>query len=935
MIKKIKQKLKKMNNRGSSFVLVIVTTTFLSILISSLLLATLLVYKLKFYKLNSLNNFYSVEKAMDEIYAGIGSSTNEHLYTAYTTTAEFVVTYDTANAQYTNMDNAEANELFKKLFMQGMLDDDNFKSMSGFQAALASYVTVPGVDIVFDNLRIVYIDENDRTYTMDSQGNPRRESGFDIKKVVKIAFENVCVKREIEISNSASATMAGGTYEQSITTDIILSEPEYNVSFDMAGASGDSLYNYAILADMGIEVLPTNDGTDVKIKGNVYAANDYYNKDYNDDNATKVTNILGNTTVNTWGAVNESAYSGIYVSGDNSTLSMNSDIVVCPGTIAVFDGADVDISGRSTLLSELWTDNIVIGGEDGGSLKVAANAYVYDDTELNAEESSFTFTDGTYFGYSYNAEDLRSVDLLEKKGRLLNNFSLRSHYSDSAIIVNGKNSTLDLRNANSVYIAGKSYIEFSKVAANSLSDAELRTLLGLDADAALPTNLDFAFTTLNDYSTGTSLDVKSNQLIFLSQWAVDESQAEYVDENGYTHVQLKFPSTYSTDARLQELYEDFLNGLDDFNVEAIKETVSGHDYYYLYITDKDNDGTTADEAEEFCAKYYDLLLQDNDGEIAKKLYNVVNYESFDVTLYLPTTNGVVDDNKVTAAGGVTAQANDGSLYYKTSSEAALTSDKVDVALKSASTSKTFRLLLGNNGSTEDSLAYETLKSKSATLATSRTANAAESVSDFLTYMYINMKDHLSVSDKADEGGNELSAWEVANYQNTTPGFVATNDGGDVVCNYSITPLTNFVDYEAIFGMTYDTIDETVGDSRIIISKGDVNLYSATGDEQGIIICGGNVNIDSSVKTFRGIIICGGKVYCTNDVSIAADATYVGALLDSCYENLSNEKVRFVTQILKNYTSSNDANGATVDGVSISDISYEDILLFENWKKNVE
>lgn len=934
MIRKVKKILKKMNNRGSSFVLVIVTTTFLSILVSALLLATLLAYKLKFYKLNSLNNFYSVEKAIDEIYAGIGASTNEHLYTAYTTTAEFVVTYDTTNAYYTHLDPDEANELFKKLFMQGMINDDNFKSMTGFKAALESYVTDPNVSIVFDDLRIVYTDANDRTYTIKSSGYPAKDSGFDDSKVVEIAFENICVKREIEISGSASATMAGGTYVQSITTDIVLSEPEYNVAFDMSGISGDSLYNYAILADMGIEVLPSTEGTDVQIKGNVYAANDYYNKDYDGANDTKVTNILGNTTINTWGAINESAYSGIYVSGDNSTLSMNSDIIICPGTVAAFDGAAIDIAGRSTLLSELWTDNIVIGGEEDGSIKMAANAYVYDDTELNAENSTFTFTAGTYFGYSYNAQDLRSVDLLDKKGRLLNNFSLRSHYSDSAIIVNGKDSTLDLRNLTSLYIAGKSYIEFSKVAASSLSDAELRSLLGLDADEALPTNLDFAFTTLNDYSTGTSLDVKSNQLIFLSQWAVDNTSAEYVDENGYTHVQLKFPSTYSTDARLQELYEDFLNGLSDYTVEAIKETVSGHDYYYLYIQDKDNDGSTADEAEEFCAKYYSLLLQDNDGEIAKKLYNVVNYEAFDVTLYLPGTNGLVDDSKITTAGGITAQSSDGSLYYKTSSAAALTSDKVDTALKSASTSKTFTLLLGNNGVSENNTAYEALKAKSATLSTSKTANAAEQVSDFLTYMYINMKDHLSVTDKTDDDENEISAWDVAEYLNTTNGFSAVNTKGETECNYSITPLTNYVDYEAIFNMT-NNIDEAVSNSRIIISKGDVNLTSATGDEQGIIICGGNVTLDSSVKTFRGIIICGGKLYCGSDVSISADATYVSSLLDTCYDDLSNEEVRFVTTILKNYVNNNEANSATVSGVSISDISYEDILLFQNWKKNVE
>ena len=56
----------------------------------------------------------------------------------------------------------------------------------------------------------------------------------------------------------------------------------------------------------------------------------------------------------------------------------------------------------------------------------------------------------------------------------MSNYSLKSHFSDSAIIVNGKKSTLDLKSLQSLYIAGKSYIEFSKVAASSITDANER-----------------------------------------------------------------------------------------------------------------------------------------------------------------------------------------------------------------------------------------------------------------------------------------------------------------------------------------------------------------------------------------------------------------------------------------------------------------------------
>ena len=89
MIKRLKDKLKHTDDHGSSFVLVIIATTFMCILAAALLMGAYMTYKLKFYKLNSLNNFYEVETALDEIYAGVGAATNEHLYSAYTTTAVF------------------------------------------------------------------------------------------------------------------------------------------------------------------------------------------------------------------------------------------------------------------------------------------------------------------------------------------------------------------------------------------------------------------------------------------------------------------------------------------------------------------------------------------------------------------------------------------------------------------------------------------------------------------------------------------------------------------------------------------------------------------------------------------------------------------------------------------------------------------------------
>lgn len=938
MIERLKRKLRHNDDHGSSFVLVIVATTFMCILASAILMGAMMTYKLKFYKLNSLNNFYEVETALDEMYAGVGAATNEHLYSAYTTTAELVVVYDTKAQAFTTLDNKSANELFKKLFMTGFVADTNYKSLKNVTDTLQSFISneydavdnPDGVRLDTSNMKLIYTDVNNKTTTQYYKNNggikTEKQSGYENDKVQSVTFKNVCVKRSVNLQGSTA-----GTYEQSITTDIVLTEPEYNVSFDTSSVSNNTLYEYAILADMGVEVGEDNDNrtTDAQVKGNIYAASDYYNKDYNDVAETKVTNKYESKPTTMWGTKESSAYSGIFVNGKNSTLTLNSDVVVCSGSLAAYNGAEINLSGRTQTLSELWADNIVIGGKDGGSLKASADAYIFDDTELNAEKASLKFTQGSYFGYSYNAQDTRSLNYLRQKGYLATGYKLRSHFSDSAIIVNGKNSTLDLQDLNSLYIAGKSYIEFSKIAASSVSED--------DENITVDENADYAFTTLEDYSTGQSLDVKTNQLMFLTQWSVVNNTEKVDPDTGITTVTLQFPKTFEADANILDLYDDFLNDLaieGDKGVTAIKQTVSGHDYYYLYIEDG-KDSSNVSNAEKFAEKYY-KLLQDYGDEISSKLYNVQKYEQFQVKLVLPA------EGKINASGAVTDQNNDDSLFLRASTT---TTMDVDTALDNVSTGKVFTNILGNKGSDNNKKAFNDLKADALKLAGSETASVEEQTSTFLSYMYINMKDHLSVLNNVDDTTKlSQNAWEIANYTSSSVGYLSSydKDRDTYSYDYSITPLNHYVDFAYVFSKNL-SIEKTIGNATnneaktIVINSGDVKLQPNNGDGsfQGIIIAGGNVRFDKNVKSFRGMIITGSKLIIDHNMSISADAAFVANLLEQCSESTDEKLNTLTTKVLKNYTSSKSEGNTEVTGASISDISYEDILVFQNWKKNVE
>lgn len=938
MIERLKRKLRHNDDHGSSFVLVIVATTFMCILASAILMGAMMTYKLKFYKLNSLNNFYEVETALDEMYAGVGAATNEHLYSAYTTTAELVVVYDTKAQAYTTLDNKSANELFKKLFMTGFVADTNYKSLKNVTDTLQSFISneydavdnPDGVRLDTSNMKLIYTDVNNKTTTQYYKNNggikTEKQSGYENDKVQSVTFKNVCVKRSVNLQGSTA-----GTYEQSITTDIVLTEPEYNVSFDTSSVSNNTLYEYAILADMGVEVGEDNNNrtTDAQVKGNIYAASDYYNKDYNDVAETKVTNKYESKPSTMWGTKDSSAYSGIFVNGKNTSLTLNSDVVVCSGSLAAYNGAEINLSGRTQTLSELWADNIVIGGKDSGSLKASADAYIFDDTELNAEKASLKFTQGSYFGYSYNAQDTRSLNYLRQKGYLATGYKLRSHFSDSAIIVNGKNSILDLQDLNSLYIAGKSYIEFSKIAASSVPED--------DENITVDENADYAFTTLEDYSTGQSLDVKTNQLMFLTQWSVVNNTEKVDPDTGITTVTLQFPKTFEADANILDLYDDFLNDLateGDKGVTAIKQTVSGHDYYYLYIEDG-KDSSNVSNAEKFAEKYY-KLLQDYGDEISSKLYNVQKYEQFQVKLVLPA------EGKINASGAVTDQNNDDSLFLRASTT---TTMDVATALDNVSTGKVFTNILGNKGSDNNKKAFNDLKADALKLAGSGTASVEEQTSTFLSYMYINMKDHLSVLNNVDDTTKlSQNAWEIANYTSSSVGYLSSydKDRDTYSYDYSITPLNHYVDFAYVFSKNL-SIEKTIGNATdneaktIVINSGDVKLQPNNGDGsfQGIIIAGGNVRFDENVKSFRGMIITGSKLIIDHNMSISADAAFVANLLEQCSESTDEKLNTLTTKVLKNYTSSKSEGNTEVTGASISDISYEDILVFQNWKKNVE
>ena len=455
-MKKIISKIKKsLKNSGSSLVLVIVALGFIGILTGALLTAVGYAYRLKMYDYNAKSNFYYLEQAMDEIYAGVGIQTMKDMQMAYQETREEVVKYDPATKTYKHIKNELANDMFKKTFMQ-KLSTQSFYNLAytpggdvdkttGLAYELQNLISNSSIQLDADKLVVkkYYAPGGDT----DSLGNPI---------LSKVIIKNVTLTRTAEYNRSS----AKGMFTQTISTDLEISRPDFEVSFSSIDADLDHLFSFCMVADSGVEI-NEQPGDVLTINGNIYAASDFYNKTYNRYNAAAEATITnseytttsvdadGNTTSTTYkmnkvsnyaygdaasttlfnknafmtelgskydhlydGNTDRSKYSGFYIDGSNVNVLANYFIV--PGSISVMNSGDLTVyglDGSNIGDSNVWTDEVVLAGYSpinssgkkvGSSAVFNANLYVKDDTQVESENSTLKFNGG-YYGYSNSA----------------------------------------------------------------------------------------------------------------------------------------------------------------------------------------------------------------------------------------------------------------------------------------------------------------------------------------------------------------------------------------------------------------------------------------------------------------------------------------------------------------------------------------------------
>ncbi len=443
MKKFIKDIRKKLHNAGSGIVLVIVALGFVGILTGALLTAVAYAYRLKIYDYNAKDNYYYLEQAMDEIYAQVGSKTVENLQSAYEDTLENAVKFNSDTLSYENIGNDEANKMFKNKFMDLVKSDPNFTfdttdPEKGLPYLLTSCISNSSVKLDVSKL--------DVKRNTDADGS-----------LVSISIRHVTLIRSVDYNRAVSKNK----YTQTISADIVIDRPDFDVNFDTVNSKITTLFDYAMIADSGVEINEPNPQNILTINGNIYAASDFYNKKYNNydgknssdyakgvsidgtssgdlipmnavsdykysesakstaeltlfnKNAyqkalNKVNSGASSTGVssNSYlydGKNDRSKYSGLYI--DNSNVNILASRIIVPGSIAVMNkDANLTLFGRTgtnVSSADVWADELVFAGDSSSKKEGTIVNYSSPKALINAnmhiKDDTSFETDGSSF----------------------------------------------------------------------------------------------------------------------------------------------------------------------------------------------------------------------------------------------------------------------------------------------------------------------------------------------------------------------------------------------------------------------------------------------------------------------------------------------------------------------------------------------------------
>ena len=429
------------DNKGSVMITVLVAFLFVAVL-ASIILATVTVnFKMRSIDRRTKDEFYYAEKALNDLYNGIGQECSEIMGETYND----VLSKYKKSDDSTYMDEEEAYKSFKKAFVTAFYKDIASNQADKFSAYVVKDTSKKGSSdkasraIVKKYGTIKYYNNSSRSesYTISS------ESDVSIEKVGLIVIEGVKVQ-----SNPDAKENVG--YISEINTDIVVEVPR--VSFF---TTNNRAYDYAILANDGIEL---KSNAIVKANGNVYGGTLPFTKIAKNVSSYKKAADYGGITLN-----------------DNSKFEINDAAYVVSGGDITLNGGEFSINQKNTMLNnQIWFENIEVNKPS--VIKVNGDLFAADDLQINSgADGSTVVIKGSYYGYNDGEQQMTGAGGTEKLTTKKAIITSRNDYEkasadkasadkdnissrSSAIVINAKEAKVDMSELKTLLLCGNAFI---------------------------------------------------------------------------------------------------------------------------------------------------------------------------------------------------------------------------------------------------------------------------------------------------------------------------------------------------------------------------------------------------------------------------------------------------------------------------------------------
>ena len=425
------------DNKGSVMITVLVAFLFVAVL-ASIILATVTVnFKMRSIDRRTKDEFYYAEKALNDLYNGIGQECSEIMGETYND----VLSKYKKSDDSTYMDEEEAYKSFKKAFVTAFYKDIALNQADKFSAYVVKDTSKKGSSdkasraIVKKYGTIKYYNNSSRSesYTISS------ESDAIIEKIGFIVIEGVKVQSNPDANENVG-------YISEINTDIVVEVPR--VSFF---TTNNRAYDYAILANDGIEL---ESNAIVKANGNVYGGTLPFTEIADNVSSYKKAADYGGITLN-----------------DNSKFEINDAAYVVSGGDITLNGGEFSINQNNTMLNnQIWFENIEVNKPS--VIKVNGDLFAADDLQINSGADGATTVNikGSYYGYNDGARQMTgeggTKKLTTKKAIItsLNDYEKASVDNDnissrsSSIVINAKQANVDMSDLKTLLLCGNAFI---------------------------------------------------------------------------------------------------------------------------------------------------------------------------------------------------------------------------------------------------------------------------------------------------------------------------------------------------------------------------------------------------------------------------------------------------------------------------------------------